>query len=443
MERNEDTIDLSRLFRVMGQHKPVVFSIVGICTIVALVISLLLPKQYASTTLVQVRGDGNAGATMALAALGAGRLNAPTMSYIELMKTRTVIEPVIDFLEFEEDERPTAEKFAKTYLEITNPKESNLIEVKATWEDPETAQQISKAVVDNFLQMQTDMNQQTQSLLLKFLEKRIVESKEASEVAEEKLLIFSKEHKIYSPDDQVKYVVTQMIAYDKAMADFEVSIQSGQASLDASNAALEDQKMNSRIYNISDNEVIQGLRSQIVAKQLELVGLRQNYTEKHPSLQKALGELHQLENSLHSEVVATVDSNAVTLNPAQAEILKKQVLAAVDLSVTKASKKAVEAEWSKKEKELGKLPDEVLEYARLQRNVSIQNEVYLNLVKQSEQSKIKAAMESMDVQIVDPANLPRYDKPVAPRKKLITLVGFLIGCGIALGYGISLYNRKL
>lgn len=352
MERNDDSIDLSRLFQIMGNHKSVIVGIISICTIVAVVISFALPKQYASTTLVQVRSDGSVGATTALAALGAGRLNAPTMSYIELMKTRTVIEPVIDLLEFEEDERPTAEKFAKTYLEITNPKESNLIEVKAIWENPETAQQISKAVVDNFLQMQTDMNQQTQSLLLKFLEKRIVESKEASEVAEEKLLIFSKEHKIYSPDDQVKNVVTQMASYDKAMADFEVSIQSEQASLDAANAALEDQKMNSRIYNISDNEIVQSLRSQIVAKQLELVGLRQSYTEKHPSLQKALGELQQLENSLHSEVVATVDSNVVTLNPAQAEILKNKCLQRWTFLLQKPVRKPLKRSGARKKKNL-------------------------------------------------------------------------------------------
>ena len=443
MDHNEDSIDLGRLFWVMGRRKAVIFGIVGICTVVALVISLVLPKQYESTTLVQT---SNAAATStgaaALAALGGAGASSPIMNYIELMKSRTVLEPIIDDLDFEgAEKKPDAKSFAKKYLDIKNTKGTNLIEVSARWGTPEEAQRISQTVVDNFLLMQTDMSRQTQSLLVTFLEKRIDEAKEASDKAEAKLLAFSKTHKIYSPDDQVKHVLNQMLAFDKSMADFEVSIKSGQASLDAANAALEEQKMSSRAYNVSDNTIVQGLRSQIIAKQVELVGLRQNYTEKHPSVQRAEEELHQLENSLRTEVLASVDSNAVTLNPTQSELLKQQALAAVGLAVSKASKKAVEEEWGKKEEELGKLPDDVLEYARLQRDVTIQNEVYLNLVKQSEQHKIQAAKESMDIQVVDAANLPDIERPVAPRKKLITFVGLLMGCILAFGYGFLLYRK--
>lgn len=441
MERNEDSIDLSRLFRVMGDHKPVVFGIVGVCTVVALLISLILPKQYESTTLVQTSNAAVSSAGV-LAALGGVGASSPTMNYMELMKSRTVLEPIIDSLDFDgEEKKPDIKNFAKKYLDIKNTKGTNLIEVSARWGTPEEAQRISQTVVDNFLLMQTDMSRQTQSLLVTFLEKRIDEAKEASEASESKLLAFSKEHKIYSPDDQVKYVLSQILAFDKSMADFEVSIKSGQASLDAANAALEAQKMSSRAYNVSDNGIIQGLRSQIVAKQVELVGLRQNYTEKHPSVQRAVEELHQLENSLQSEVIASVDSNAVTLNPTQSELLKQQALAAVGLTVSKATKKAVEEEWGKKEEELGKLPDDVLEYVRLQRDVTIQNEVYLNLVKQSEQHKIQAAMDSMDIQIVDPANLPEKDRPVWPRKFLITITGFFIGVLLSFGYGLVLYRK--
>ena len=87
------------------------------------------------------------------------------------------------------------------------------------------------------------------------------------------------------------------------------------------------------------------------------------------------------------------------------------------------------------------MPDDVLEYVRLSRDVNIKGEVYLNLVKQSEQSKIQAAMESMDIQIVDSANLPDEDRPVWPRKLLITVTGFVIGVLLSFGYGLILYRK--
>ena len=446
MERNEDSIDLSRLFRVMGDHKAVIFGVVGLCTIVALAISLILPKQYESTTLVQTRNATKvdiSGAAAAMALLGGGGgVSSPTTNYIELMKSRTVLDPIIDSLDFEEGKKPDAKSFAKGYLDIKNVKGTNLIEVSARWEGPEEAQRISQTVVDNFLLMQTDMNQETQSLLMKFLDDRISGTKREAEEAEEKLAQFSREHKVYSPDDQAKAAIDRMAAFDKAISEVEVDAKSAQASLDAANAQLGEQKSASRTYSVSDNTTVQSIRNQIVAKRVELVGLEQNYTELHPSVQQARKELEQLQNSLDAEVLATVESNATTLNPTQSELVSKSALAAVNLAVATASESALKEQQSKKEEELGAFPDDVMEYMRLSRDSKVKNEVYLNLVKQYEQNKIQAAMESMDIQIVDPANLPDEKRPVGPRKKLITGLGFLSGCLLALGYGLILYKRR-
>lgn len=447
MERNEDSIDLSRLFQIMGNHKSVIVGIISICTIVAAVISFVLPKQYESTTLVQTRSatkldlSGTA-AAMAALGVGGGSVSSPTMNYIELMKTRTVLDPIIDSLGFKEEQKPDAKGFAKAHLDIRNTKGTNLIEVAARGKSPEEAQYISQAVVDNFLLMQTDMNQQTQSLLMKFLDERIGTAKHEAEDAEAKLAQFSREHKLYSPDDQAKAAIEQMAAFDKAIGEVEVAARSAQASLDAANEKLGEQKSASKAYNISDNSTVQKIRDQIVAKRLEIVGLEQNYTDLHPSVQRAKKELEQLQNSLDAEVRATVESNATTLNPTQSQLLSNRALAAVNLAVATASESALKKQQTKKEEELGAFPDDVMEYMRLSRDSKVKNEVYLNLVKQYEQNKIQAAMESMDIQIIDAANLPDIERPVAPRKKLITAIGFVVGVLLAMGYSLLAYRRE-
>lgn len=442
MEQNEGAIDLSKLFQIMWARWKAMFTIVLICTVVALVYAFMLPKEYESTTLVQMRNMGTGGgASAAMAVLGLGGSSAPVMNYIELMKSRAVLEPIIDGMDFEDEKKIEAKVFAKKHLDIKNVKGTNLIEVSARGKTPEEAQMISQTVVENFLLMQTEMNQETQSLLVKFLDKRIAESKQESETAEQKLADFSKEHKIYNPGEQVNMAIHQMQAFDDALAGIEVQKKSLQAELDTADAKLSEQKMKSKIYNVSDNGIIQGLRAQIVAKQVELVGLEQRYTEKHPSVQQAKEELQQLQTSLKGEVVASVDSNSVTLNSTQAELLKNYTLAAVNLAVAEAGEKKLREQRNEKESEIGQLPDDVLEYARLTREANIKSEVYLNLVKQSEQSKIQEAMESMDIQIVDSANLPDEDKPVAPRKKLIAAIGFVVGALLSMGYGLFAYRR--
>lgn len=447
MDRNEDSIDLSRLFHIMCDHKLVISCIVGACTLVALVISFLLPKQYESTTLVQTRTAAKmdiSGAAAAMAALGVGggSVSSPTMNYIELMKSRTVIDPIIDSVYVGAEKKPDAKSFAKSHLDIKNTKGTNLIEVTARAQSPELAQHISQAVVDNFLLMQTDMNQQTQSLLMKFLDERINGTKQESEEAEERLSQFSREHKVYSPDEQAKAVVEQMAAYDKEIGKAEVEAASAEASLSAANEKLGEQKSGSKVYNISDNTTVQKIRDEIVSKRVELAGLEQNYTELHPSVQKAQKELEQLRASLNAEVVSSVDSGATTLNPTHSELSKERALASVNLAVAQASEQALKAQRSKREDELGTFPDDVAEYMRLTREVKIKNEVYANLVKQYEQNRLQAAMDSMDIQIIDAANLPDIERPAAPRKKLITAIGFLMGCLLAFGYGFLLYRKE-
>lgn len=445
---HEESIDLGRLARIMLEKKKVVAGIIASCTIVAVIIAFVLPKQYESTTLVQTRNSGKvdvsgaaAMAAMAGINIGGSSAGSPT-NYIELMKSRTVLQPIIDSMEWKDAKsKPDAAGFAKAVLDIKNTKQTNLITVTAKGKTPEEAQMISQAVVDNFLLMQTDKNQQTQSLLVKFLNERIATAKQESDDAAQKLAEFSKENKMYKPDDQAKLAIEQLNAFDKAISDMQVQEKSAQAQYDTATSKLGEQKAGAKAYNINDNTTVQGIRSQIVSKEVELVGLRQRYTDSHPEVIGAQQQLNELQQSLVQEVSAAVDSGAATLNPAQSELLKNQAVAQAQSSAASASEAAITAKRNEKEKQLGKFPDAVMTYMQLDRDAKIKNEIYLNLVKQCEQDKIQEAMESMDIQIIDSANLSDINRPTAPKKKLIVLIGLLLGAVGALGYGLIMYKK--
>ena len=445
----EESIDFGRLKDIMLQRKKVVGGIVVGCTAVALVAGLVWPKTYESTTTVQTRMTGSqlaagSGAMAAAAALGIGGTSSPTLTYVELMKSNTVLQPIIDELDWPEDDKEflTPEKFAKKNLTIENAKQTNLIKVTAKGKTPEEAQMISQHVVDNFLDMMTGMNKETQSLLVQFLNERIDQAKQESDDAAKKFAAYQKEHKIYDPETQAKGLIGQLQAYDDAISKMQVQAESGQAQLDTANAKLNEMKAGSQAYNINDNETVQGIRKQIVAKQVELVGLEQKYTENHPSVIAAQDQLSKLQQSLANEVNAVVSSNATSLNPAQAELLKPQAQAQATVATAQASEAAIKSQRDSKQKELGDLPSGVVDYLELERDAKIKNEVYVNLVKQCEQSRVQQAMDSMDIQVVDSANLPFAEKPVWPRPKLMTALGFVFGWILAVGYSLFVYKRE-
>ena len=447
----EESIDLGRLLQIMLERKKIVGGIIVTCTIVAVIAAFLLPKQYESTTLVQTRSAGkDIGGAAAMAAamginigsLGGSSSNASPTNYIELMKSRRVLEPIIDELEWPDGKKPQAKDFAKQKLDIKNTKQTNLIEVTAKGRTPEEAQMISQGVVDNFLTMQTENSQQTQSLLVRFLNDRIDNAKQEADDAAAKLAAYSKEHKIYSPTDQAKLAIEQLNAYDKTIGEMQVKQKSAQAQYDVATQKLGEQKAGARTYNINDNSTVQSIRSQIVKQEVELVGLRQKYTENHPNVIAAKNQLAQLQQALTDEVGAVVGSNAASLNAAQMEILKNQAVAQAEASAASASEEAIKAKKSEKEAEIGQLPDAMMNYIQLESDAKIKQQIYLSLVQQCEQDKIQEAMESMDIQIIDNADLPDVDKPTAPRKKLIAAIGFVLGCMISCLYGLVMYRRE-
>jgi len=438
----EESIDLGKLWQVTKAHKMVIGGIIVGCTAIATITAFVLPKQYESTTLVQTRSaKAELGAAMLAAATGSSTVS-PTNNYMELMKSRTVLDPIIDELYEgkDPDKKPDAAAFAKANLDIKNTKGTNLITVTAKGKTPEEAQQISQEVVDNFLKMQTDNSQQTQSLLVQFLNGRIEEAKKDSDDAAQKFADFSREHKLYSPDDQLKQAISQVSAYDKSIADLQSQQKAAQAQYDVATNKLGQQKSGAKAYNINDNGTVQSIRGQIVAKEVELVGLRQKYTDNNPTVIAAQQQLNQLQSDLAREVSAVVDSSAASLNSAQMELVKNQAVAEASISAAKASEDAVRAKKAEIEQDIDKYPDDMVTYLQLKSDAEIKKTIYTNLVQQCEQNKIQEAMESMDIQVIDEANLPK--NPSAPRKKLIAAVGFVLGCIIAFGYSLVMYKRE-
>lgn len=450
INNNDSTIDLRKLFSVMGEQKKIIIPIIVICTVIAIVIAFVLPKSYQSNTLVRIKSSGvsNLSGYAAMAAgfgidIGGGSSASPE-NYMELMKSREVLEPIMAQVDIPEEdkEKLTTEDFMKKYLEITNTKKTDLINIAAYGKTPEEAQMISQSVADNFLTLMTKLNKEGNSSTLNFLNDRMSIAKEEMETAENKLQAYQQEKGIYSPDDQAKALIERLSAYDTNIAQLEAQEQANSAKLQDVIGQLEQQNSSLLEYNISDNDAIMNLRTAIVNKQVELVGLEQRYTEEHPDVIQAKQELDELKRSLDREIQSAVNSKSATLTPVQGNLLMEKVQTETAKAVTSASLDALKSKQQEAEGNISTLSADSVEYMRLLRDKNITSEVYTNLVKAYENTRIQEAQESMDIQVIDAANLPREDMPAKPNKKLIAAIGFVVGIMISFGYTLYVYNKR-
>lgn len=447
---DNDTIDLKKLFSLMIEKKKIVIAIIVVCTLIATIVAFVLPKSYQSTTLVRVKSNNISSmagyAAMAAGfgiAIGEGSSGSPE-SYIELMKSREILEPIIAELDLpdEDKEKLTVEDFAKKNLEVINIKKTDLITIAAYGKTPEEAQMISQGVADNFLALMTKLNKEDNSTTLKFLDERIKIAKEEMETAENKLAAYQQEHKIYAPDEQAKAIIANLNNYDTTIAQLQAQSEGDSAKLAGVTSQLEQQNASLLEYNVSDNTNIGNIRESIVNKRVELVGLQQQFTDEHPDVIKAKEELNSLEKSLSDEIAKAVNSQSVTLSPVQSNLLKDKISTEVQISVNNASLEALKAKQAEAQESIATLSADSVEYMRLERNAKITGQVYTSLVQNYEQTRIQEAKDSMDIQIIDAADLPKEDMPAKPNKKLIVVIGFVLGIMISFGYTLYNYSRR-
>lgn len=448
--KDNDTIDLKKLFSLMIEKKKIVIAIIVVCTLIATIVAFILPKSYQSTTLVRVKSN-NISSMAGYATLsagfgidiGGGNSGSPE-SYIELMKSREVLNPIIEKVDLTDEEREKLkmEDFIKKYLEITNTKKTDLITIAAYGKTPEEAQMISQGVADNFLALMTKLNKEDNSSVLKFLDKHIKIAKEEMETAENKLQAYQQEHKIYAPDEQAKAIIANLNNYDTTIAQLQAQSEGDSAKLAGVTSQLEQQNASLLEYNVSDNTNIGNIRESIVNKRVELVGLQQQFTDEHPDVIKAKEELNSLEKSLSDEIAKAVNSQSVTLSPVQSNLLKDKISTEVQISVNNASLEALKAKQAEAQESIATLSADSVEYMRLERNAKITGQVYTSLVQNYEQTRIQEAKDSMDIQIIDAADLPKEDMPAKPNKKLIVVIGFVLGIMISFGYTLYNYSRR-
>lgn len=449
MNKPKDMIDLGLFGRIILEKKKIIVSIIILCTIISIIVSFMLPKVYQSTTLVQIKTTPSTPITSLGAAVGIdvsdnnSNNNSPE-TYIALMQSREVIQPIIDQMDISDEAKAkmNVAGFVKANLEITNTKKTNLITINAYGKTPDEAQMIAQAIPENLNQLLSKLNKQGNADNLKFLEEKVAEAKKTMETAENKLSAYQQEKKIYSPDEQAKAIIDSLNKYDNSIAQLQAEADGNSAKLSGVTAQLEQQNADLLKYNVSDNANIGNLRESIVNKQVELVGLEQRFTNEHPDVIRVKEELATLRNSLDNEIASAVNSQSVTLSPVQSNLLQQKLDAETKVAIDNASLEALKSKQASAENTISTLSSDSVEYVRLDREAKIASNVYTALVENYEQTKVQESKNIMDVQIVDTADLPREDMPAKPNKKLIVLLGFAIGIVVAIGYTLIIYRKE-
>ena len=438
----ENSIDLHELLAILIKNMRKIFIITASFLIIALLYLLIASPVYESESLLRIKQPKSLGSSILDAMPGGGNTAATQQlmsTYAEILKSRSVIEPIIKETEEEKDGRyPSYDGYVKGRITTTPFKNTEILKVTVNAETPEAAQKANELIVNGFLARLTELTRSEQRTTKEFIAERVAESKKELNEAENALQAYKAKNKIIDPSENAKIIADKVSMVDKVKAENRVALATAQASLSAIN-----QQLGGEARTIADSTTIKEYNKKLAELEMTKVSYLNKYTDRHPKMQELNDEITSTRAQLQNEINKVAALQAPSDNVVHQGLIAGKFQNEAEIAVAHGKEQALAEIENETNKAMTTLPSVEQGYLRVARDANVAQEIYIMLAKRLEEAKVAEVMVSNEVQVVDRATLP--EDPVKPRKALTLALALLLGIMAGSGYVIAneMLNRKL
>jgi tyrosine-protein kinase Etk/Wzc len=240
----EDEIDLAFLFRALSRRARLIFGITAASAVVAVVVSLLLPNYYKAETRIlpptekggnlaaQLLGQGGAG-LIGLAS-GVAGVKSQGELFVEIMKSRTVLDRIVDRFDLlslyrsdlfnlgKKRYRQDARKRLLELIAIREDRKSGIIILTVEDREPKRAAEMANAFVEELKSLRGGLAISEAGQRRMFFEEQIQHTKVSLTRAEEEIKGFQQRTGMFQVDAQARAIIEGIARLRAAIAVKEV-----------------------------------------------------------------------------------------------------------------------------------------------------------------------------------------------------------------------------
>ncbi|HYK35566.1 GumC family protein [Alloacidobacterium sp.] len=239
VEQN-DEISLLDLCIVMARRKWLIIKITVGCGLIALLISLLLPKNYTATTTVLPPQQNSSLSSAIMSQIGSlgslGALAGSTMGiknpndmYVAMFKSRTVEDAMIQrfglMTEYRQKYMSTARKAFESHATVEAGTKDNLIRISVEDKDPKRAAEMANAYVDEYRQLSQHLAIGEAGQRRLFFEQQLEQAKNNLGNAEEALKTTEQKTGMIELSSQARALIESAAALRAQITAKEVQLQ--------------------------------------------------------------------------------------------------------------------------------------------------------------------------------------------------------------------------
>ncbi len=461
-QHEDDEIDIADLFRIISNHKKLIFFITTIVSLITLLYTLSITPTYRATTSIKIDTEADKLAHYD-DVFAEKNIDSQTFhqTQYDLIKSHTLAKRVIEKLDLEEKfkeqtnlkpfysntldniknsfskivspivgsvstvvsnesskklesnlgEKPVEMQFIDN-LTISPSKRSNVVKIHFDSFDPQLAASSVNTLVNEFISMNLEGMSESSSYAKQYLTEQIALAKDKLETSETNLVKYAKEKQIIKTDTKNSLVSNALDVLNEAYT------QSQKELIEAESEYRQRSKVSGNIRML-DNAVIQSLKTQRSQLETKYKQQLQVYKPVFPAMIELKKQINETQRQIKAELTNIKSKSQNDLQSRFFAAREKEDMLGKKLDLKKA--------------ELLAQRDKGIGYGTLQREVETNRQLYDNLLQRMKEVGIAGGVVSNNISIVDPAFVP-YSKhtPNTTRNVLIgSLLGLMLGLAVA------------
>ncbi|MEG8947056.1 GumC family protein [Rosettibacter firmus] len=334
------------------------------------------------------------------------------------------------------------EKLGKV-VDIEQKRGLDIVVINAESPSPKEAAIIAQSYATAYLELNLEYNRKQLTAIKNFLAQQREEKLSELAQVEEALRNYQEQKGIVQLPEQARTLIEQTADFESKMNATKIDLTIAEKTLNQykSELAKKDPNINDYIESFATEPYIKNLQLQIadlMTQKDRAISSSKDSRKKDEIIKEFDAKISDLKERLNSQL-SVYRAGILAASPDEIKELTKKVLdEEVKYQSMLASYKKLKEIVDDYDKRLSRLPTSSIDLARLTRQQSAYEKLYLQVEEKYQEAIINEQSVPGNVLIIDPALVPII--PSKPNRPLIVAIGLFLGFGI--GFGIAFVRSR-
>ena len=321
---------------------------------------------------------------------------------------------------------------------------SDLFKISYRGSDPKTVRDVVSSLVDEYIAETLGYRRSDASGAFEFVQNQLSEYKTKLEESDKAITEFRERNPDIVPQTEGT-VLNRMESFQTQKIDADIRVKELMYKAESLRKQLSGEKQLTVAMITTEGSP----QARLNYLNSQLIILMTKFTDRHPEILKTKAEIEDLKRQIASAKTSPRDTSGIetsTLNPIYQQLREELNKTDAEMQSLKARSSELARQQQLAKGVLGGMPKEQEEWTKLQRDRTVYQHIYDDLLKKLETARVSNALELSDngtkFKVVDPATLPQ--SPIKPDRVMLILFGIFFGMASGAGVvvGIDYLNHS-